>query len=204
MKVFVTGATGHVGSVVVEELKRAGHEVTGLARSDANEEALAKLGAKAHRGSLDDVESLRAGAASADGVIHCAFNHEDFTRFAENAAAEKRAIDALGAALEGSHRPLVISSGVALLAPGKLATEETMRPADLPFPRDPETSAFACASRGVRVTAVRLSPTTHGRGDKHGFVPSIIRAAREHGVSVYVGEGANTWPAVHRLDAAVL
>lgn len=204
MKVFVTGATGHVGSAVVEELLRAGHQVVGLSRSEANEQALVKVGAQVHRGSLDDLESLRRGAAAADGAIHCAFNHEDFSKFAENSALEKHAIEALGSALAGSSRPLVVASGVALLAPGKLATEDTVRASDLPFPRDPERAAFAFASRGVRVSAVRLSPTTHGRGDKHGFVPSIIRAAREHGVSVYVGKGLNTWPAVHRLDAAVL
>lgn len=204
MKIFVTGATGHVGSAVVAELLRAGHQVVGLARSQANEQTLATMGAQAHHGALDNLESLRAGAANADGVIHCAFNHEDMTKFAENGAAEKRAIETIGAALIDSQRPFVVASGVAMLSPGKLATEETMRPTDLVFPRDPEGAAFAFASRGVRVSAVRLSPTTHGRGDKHGFVPSVIRAAREHGVSVYVAAGQNKWPAVHRLDAAVL
>ena len=204
MKVFVTGATGHVGSAVVEELLRAGHQVVGLARSEANQQALTRMGAQFHRGSLEDLGSLRQAAASSEGVIHCAFNHDDYTKFVENGAAEKHAIEALGSALAGSNRPLVFASGVAMLAPGKLATEEMVRSADLRFPRNPEGAAFAFASRGVRVSAVRLSPTTHGRGDKIGFVPSIIRAAREHGVSVYVGEGQNRWPAVHRLDAAVL
>ena len=204
MKVFVTGATGHVGSAVVAELLQAGHQVVGLARSEANVQALTGMGAQAHRGSLDDVEALRQGAALAEGVIHCAFNHDDFSNFAAKGAAEKLAIEAMGNALAGSNRPLVIASGVAMLAPGKIATEDTVRSADMPFPRDPEGAAFAFANRGVRVSAVRLSPTTHGRGDKNGFVPSIIRAAREHGVSVYVDAGQNVWSAVHRLDAAVL
>ena len=204
MKVFITGATGHVGSAVVEELVRAGHQVVGLARSEANVQALTKMGAKAHRGSLDDLESLRQGSVNADGVIHCAFNHEDMSKFVENGAAEKRAIEAIGAALAGSNRPLVIASGVAMLAPGAVATEDTVRAKDMAFPRDPESPAMALAAQGVRVSAVRLSPTTHGRGDKHGFIPSVIRAAREHSLSAYVGEGQNVWSAVHRLDAAVL
>lgn len=204
MKVFVTGATGHVGSAVVEELLRAGHRVVALARSEANVEALSRAGVQAHRGSLEDAESLREAAAAADGVIHCAFNHDDLSRFAENAEVEKRAIEALGAALVGTNRPLVVASGVALLAPGRLATEETVRRTDSPFPRNPEGPAMALVSRGVRATAVRLSPTVHGRGDRHGFVPRVIQAARQHGVSPYIGDGSNVWPAVHRLDAAVL
>jgi len=196
MHVFVTGASGWVGSAVTDELLKAGHQVTGLARSDDNAAKLAATGAKVLRATLDDLDALRDAAAAADAVIHTAFNH-DFSKFAENAEQDRRVIEALANALEGSQRPLLVTSGLSGLPRG--ATE-----ADVPGqagPRKSEATARMLAERGVRVATVRLSPSVHGLGD-HGFIPIVIRLAREKGVSAYIGDGQNCWSGVYRLDAA--
>jgi nucleoside-diphosphate-sugar epimerase len=201
MRVFVTGATGWVGSAVVKDLLAAGHQVLGLARSDKGAEALTAAGVQVLRGSLEDLDSLKRGAADADGVIHTAFNH-DFPNIVENSERERLAIEAIGGALEGSGRPFIVSSGVALLTPGRVSTEDELIRAPIPdFPRQPESAAAPFAARGVPVTAVRLAPTVHGLGE-HGFLTILIAIAREKGKAAYVGDGDNRWPAVHRLDAA--
>jgi nucleoside-diphosphate-sugar epimerase len=201
MRVFVTGATGFIGSALVRELLDAGHRVLGLARSDAAAASLAAAGAEVHRGSLEDFESLAAGARACGGVIHTAFIH-DFSDYAPAAEKDRRAIQTLGTTLAGSDRPFIVTSGTLLAQrQGPLATEE-----DAPnpsFPRKSEEAALAAAARGVRVSLLRLPPSVHGDGD-HGFVPALIAIARQKGVSAYVGDGFNRWPAVHRLDAAHL
>src|SRR6201991_1313420 len=200
MRVFVTGASGFIGSAVVSELIAAGHQVLGLARSDTSARALEATGAAVHQGELDDLDSLRAGTATVDGVIHLAFNH-DFTDYTGAAETDRRAIDALGEALAGSDRPFVVTSGLAGFALGRTMTEDDA--ADLNSPRVSEHAALAFTSRGVRVAVLRLPPSGHGEGDR-GFVPRLIDIAREKSVAAYPGDGSNRWPAVHRLDAAHL
>jgi nucleoside-diphosphate-sugar epimerase len=206
MRVFVTGATGFIGSAVVAELLGAGHQVLGLSRSDAGAPALVKAGAQVQHGSLEDLESLRAGAAATDGTIHTAFIH-DFSKFAENGQVDKRAIEAMGAVLAGTNKPLIVSSGTAAIAVGSMATEDIVMPASDFSPRVSEQAVFSFTDKGVRAMAIRLAPATHGDSDqgfKAGFVSYAIGIAREKGVSAYIGDGMNRWTAGHRLDAAKL
>lgn len=214
MRVFVTGASGWIGSAVVPELIGAGHQVTGLARSDASAAALAAAGAQVHRGTLDDLDSLRGAAAASDGVIHLAFKHDvAFSGgFQDAADADRRAVETFGEALAGSGRPFVIASGTLGLALGRVATERDGHgddPAVAALGAGPRTRlataelVLSLASRGVRSSVVRLAPTNHGDGD-NGFVAALVGIARDKGVSGYIGAGTNRWPAVHRLDSAHL
>jgi nucleoside-diphosphate-sugar epimerase len=205
MHVFITGATGHIGSAVVTELLEAGHRVTGLARSERSAASLTAKGAAAHRGDLDDVDGLCAAAAAADGVIHLAYRHDFDNDFIGAADTDLRAVKAMGEVLAGSDRPLVNTSGtllLALVAPGRTATENDALEAG---PRiDSENATVALAERGVRSSVIRLSPLVHSTLDHHGFAHRLIAIAREKGVSAYVGDGSNRWPGVHTLDAAHL
>lgn len=182
MRIFVTGAAGYIGTAVVRELIGAGHQVVGLTRSESGAQVLESLGAEVARGVLEDVDLLRSRAANSDGVIHLAFNH-DFSNFAASLATDLRAIEAMGAGLAGSSKPLVITAH----ANGKAS----------------EDAALALIEQGVRASIISLAPSVHGEGDK-GFVPQLIRIAQERGSSAYIGDGTNRWPAIHRLDAAVL
>ncbi|MET8284005.1 SDR family oxidoreductase [Streptomyces sp. NPDC051643] len=208
MRIFVTGASGWLGSAVVPELTGAGHQVVGLARSEASADALTAAGAEVVRGTIDDLDVLRDAAAGSDGVIHLAFKHDvAFAGGFQGAAeADRRAVDALGDALAGTDRPFVLASGVVGLAPGRPATERDMPAVDgspLSIRMATAQAVLALASRGVRSSVVRLSPTCHGDGD-NGFMATLVTIARAKGVSGYLGDGANRWPAVHRLDAARL
>lgn len=201
MRIFLTGASGFVGSAVLPQLTKAGHTVVALARSEASAAAAEALGAEVLRGDLEHVDSLRAGAAKADAVIHCAFRH-DFQNFHAATELDRTAIEMLGQALAGSGRPLIVTSGTLLAQrSGPLALESD--PPIPQFPRRSEQAALAFADHGVPVTIVRLPPSVHGPGD-HAFVPYLIGLAREKGVAGYIGDGAQRWPAVHRDDAATL
>ncbi|MCC8409294.1 SDR family oxidoreductase [Mucilaginibacter sp. UR6-1] len=204
MRVFVTGASGFVGSAVVNQLISAGHQVLGLARSNSSAEKLIAAGAEVHIGDLDDLESLKSGALRADGVIHTAFIH-DFSKFEESCATDRRVIEAIGDVLAGTGKPFIITSGIGLLSLGRLITEDDKAtPETSNHPRRAsEEAAEAIAARGVNVSLVRLPPSVHDAGD-HGFIPILINLAREKGEAVYIGDGQNRWPAVHRLDAAKL
>jgi len=202
MKVFVTGASGFIGTAVVPELLGAGHQVLGLVRSEAAAQALTAMGAEAHFGILEDLDSLKRGAAASDGVIHLAFNH-DFSKFAENSELDRRAIETLGTALVGSDRPLLVTGGIGLLAPGRLVTEEDAPPPiSASYPRVSEQAALALVPQGIRASVVRL-PQVHNTV-KQGFVSYLVAVAREKGVSAYVGDGANRWSAAHVVDVARL
>jgi len=213
MRVFITGASGWIGSAVVSELIGTGHQVTGLARSDASAAALTAAGAEVQRGTIDDLDRLGSAAAASDGVIHLAFQHDiAFSGgFQAAADADRRAVETFGEALAGSGRPFLIASGTLGLAPGRVATERDGRDAASAahLSGGPQTRhatalmTLSLASRGVRSSVVRLPPTVHGEGD-HGFMATLVGIARDQGVSGYIGDGSNRWPAVHRLDAAHL
>lgn len=202
MRVFVTGASGFIGSAIVENLLAAGHQIVALARSDASEKLLKSLGVEVLRGSLDDLDTLKDGAAGSDGVIHCAFIH-DFTDYANSVKKDQLAIQTLGAALEGTNRPLIVTSGLVGISNNRPIMEQDQANLEK-FPRGlAEEITISFSSKGVRSSLIRLPPSVHGKGD-HGVVPGLIAIARKKGVSVYIGDGLNRWPSVHRIDAAQL
>lgn len=202
MRVFITGAAGFIGTATTKELIANGHKVLGLARSDANAEALERLGAEVHRGSLQDLDSLRQGAKETDGTIHLAFIH-DFSKFVENGQIDKRAIEAMGDVLEGTGKPFIVTSGTGLIAPGKVTTEDMRPAASAHTPRVSEQAGLAYARRGVRAMAIRL-PQVHGGDGKAGLISHLLDIARQKGTVAYVGDGSQRWPAAHRLDVARL
>ena len=203
MKILVTGASGWIGSASVKELIAAGHHVLGLARNDESAARIARLGAEVVRGSLDDLASLRAAAGQAEGVVHMGYNH-DFSQMAAAAQTDRAAIDTFADVLQGTGGPLLIASGTLGLAPGRVGTEADM-PGAHAHPRIANAAyTLGLAARGVRSIVVRFAPTVHGAGGDHGFVAVLAKTAREKGVSAYIGEGANRWPAVNRLDAGKL
>ncbi len=203
MKVFITGATGFVGSAVVQELIASGYEVTGLARSESAANKLTAAGAAVHYGDLEDADSLHRGAAEADAVIHAGFIH-DFSRFQEVCEIDRLAIETMGAALTGTEKPFIVTSGIALVSPGSLATEDIIPPVNPIMPRASEIAADKVAAMGVRASVIRLAPSVHGEGDVQGFVPLLMNLAREKGASAYIDGGQNRWCAVNVKDAAVL
>jgi len=204
MKVFVTGATGFIGTALVQELTKAGHRVLGLARSAASAEKLKTAGAEVQHGDLEDLESLRSGAAVADAVIHAGFIH-DFSRFAEVCQVDQVAIETIGSTLAGSNRPFIVTSGTGLVQQGVMATEDMASMHDVTrFPRVSESALNTFTSQGVRTGIIRLAPSVHGEGDHHGFIPILINIARQKGMVAYIGDGLNRWNAVHRLDAVHL
>ena len=207
MNIFVTGATGFIGSAVVRELHAAGHQVRGLARSESAASSLTAAGVEVQRGSLEDLDSLRRAAAASDGVIHLAYHH-DFSEMQRAAQMDLNAVETIGAALASTSKPFVIPTGTAMLTfflpPGQVGTEQDLAPAEIQMSRIvSEKAMLALAQRGVRASVIRLAPTVHGEGD-HGFVAALIQIARAKGLSAYIGAGSNRWPAVHRLDAARL
>ena len=202
MRVFVTGAAGFIGAATTKELIANGHQVVGLARSDANAATLKAAGADVHRGSLEDLDSLRKGAKETDGTIHLAFIH-DFAKFAENGQIDKRAIEAMGDVLVGTNKPFIVTSGTGLIAPNIVITEDMRRDARAHVPRVSEEAGLAYAKRGVRAMAVRL-PQVHGAKGKAGLITYLVEGARQKGAAAYVGEGKQRWAAVHRLDVASL
>lgn len=204
MRVFVTGASGFVGSAIVKELIEARHQVLGMVRSDSGAEKVAKAGAEVHRGDIYDLESVQQGAASCEAIIHTAFNH-DFSNFKANCETDRKVVEALGTIVAGTDHPLIITSGVGLLNYGRLVNEDDIPPASSEtIPRvASEEAAKAAADSGSKVYIVRLPPTVHDKGD-HGFIPIVINTAKQKGASAYIGEGKNQWPAVNREDAAKL
>ncbi|WP_145858621.1 SDR family oxidoreductase [Pedobacter suwonensis] len=204
MKVFVTGATGFVGSAVVKELISAGYEVLGLARNEVAEKALVLAGAEVHKGDLEDLQRLQEGAKLADGVIHTGFIH-DFSRFEAVCEIDRLAIEAIGSSLAGTNKPFIVTSGTLLVNPGILATEDMIPDYNGRNPRlASEKAVDTLAAKDIRVSVVRLSPSVHGEGDHHGFIPMLIDIARKTGLSAYIGDGENRWTGIHRLDAAKL